>query len=82
MPGMYFRMLGYFEGIDIERVIAWRADSLGIRAFLQLAQTNRFRIRRPSRGSRLIGVETHKTVFVWVLSVLAETVYFVAKRSA
>ena len=35
-PGMYFRMLfiGYFEGIDSQRGIAWRcADSLGLRAF-------------------------------------------------
>lgn len=35
-PGMYFRLLliGYFEGIDSERGIAWRAgDSLGLREF-------------------------------------------------
>src|SRR6266436_2491281 len=34
-PGIYFRLLllGYFEGIDSERGIAWRAaDSLGLRA--------------------------------------------------
>jgi transposase len=39
-PGIYFRLLmvGYFEGIDSERGIAWRAaDSLGIRAFLRIA---------------------------------------------
>src|SRR5215813_2105004 len=39
-PGMYFRLLmvGYFEGIDSERGIAWRAaDSLAIRAFLGIA---------------------------------------------
>jgi hypothetical protein len=33
-PGVYFRMLmvGYFEGIDSERGIAWRcADSLSLR---------------------------------------------------
>src|SRR5205823_2919013 len=37
-PGIYFRLLmvGYFEGIDSERGMAWRAaDSLGIRAFLR-----------------------------------------------
>ena len=42
-PGMYFRMLmiGYFEGIDSERGIAWRAaDSLGLRAFLELELTD------------------------------------------
>jgi transposase len=36
-PGIYFRMLfiGYFEGLDSQRGIAWRcADSLGLRAFL------------------------------------------------
>ena len=36
-PGLYFRMLlvGYFEGIDSQRGIAWRcADSLSLRQFL------------------------------------------------
>src|SRR5580658_3051728 len=36
-PGVYFRMLlvGYFEGIDSQRGIAWRcADSLSLRDFL------------------------------------------------
>jgi transposase len=36
-PGVYFRMLliGYFEGIDSQRGIAWRcADSLSVRQFL------------------------------------------------
>lgn len=38
-PGVYFRMLlvGYFEGIDSQRGIAWRcADSLSLRRFLGL----------------------------------------------
>jgi len=38
-PGVYFRMLlvGYFEGIDSQRGIAWRcADSLSLREFLGL----------------------------------------------
>src|SRR6266851_5452625 len=38
-PGRYFRLLliGYFEGIDAERGIAWRAaDSLAVRTFLRL----------------------------------------------
>ncbi|WP_439621621.1 transposase [Gemmata sp.] len=38
-PGTYFRMLfvGYFEGIDSQRGIAWRcADSLSLRAFLAI----------------------------------------------
>ena len=41
-PGIYFRMLfiGYFEGIDSQRGIAWRcADSLALRSFLGLALT-------------------------------------------
>ena len=36
-PGIYFRslLLGFFEGIDSERGIAWRAaDSLSLRDFL------------------------------------------------
>ena len=39
-PGRYFRLLllGYFEGVDSERAIAWRAaDSLSIRTFLDIA---------------------------------------------
>src|SRR5262245_64216281 len=36
-PGVYFRMLfiGYFEGLDSQRGIAWRcADSRSLQAFL------------------------------------------------
>ncbi len=39
-PGHYFRLLlvGYFEGIDSERGIAWwAADSLAVRSFVRLA---------------------------------------------
>jgi transposase len=42
-PGVYFRMLliGYFEGIDSERGIAWRvADSLSLRRFLGYGLTD------------------------------------------
>ena len=38
-PGVYFRLLliGYFEGFDSERGIAWRAqDSLALRRFLRV----------------------------------------------
>ena len=41
-PGVYFRMLllGYFEGIDSERGIAWRvADSFSFREFLGFSLT-------------------------------------------
>jgi transposase len=43
-PGVYYRMLfiGYFEGIDSQRGIAWRcADSLSLRDFLGIAPTAR-----------------------------------------
>ena len=39
-PGRYFRMLllGYFEGLDSKRAIAWRAaDSLSLRQFLDVS---------------------------------------------
>lgn len=75
-PGMYFRLLmvGYFEGIDSERGIAWRAaDSLGIRAFLGIALDEAAPDQTTiSRTRRLIDVETHRLVFAWILSVLAE----------
>src|SRR3990172_4481840 len=38
-PGVYFRLLliGYFEGLDSERGMAWHAaDSLGLRRFLRI----------------------------------------------
>jgi hypothetical protein len=41
VPGRYFRLLllGYFEGLDSERGMAWRAaDSLAIRSFIRQAQ--------------------------------------------
>lgn len=41
-PGVYFRMLfiGYFEGLDSQRAIAWRcADSLSLRTFLGMGLT-------------------------------------------
>jgi len=75
-PGMYFRLLmvGYFEGIDSERGIAWRAaDSLGIRKFLRIALDETAPDHSTiSRTRRLIDEETHRLVFVWLLEVLAE----------
>ena len=68
-PGRYFRLLliGYFEGIDSERGIAWRvADSLALRSFLGLdvdaAAPDHSTI---SRTRRLIDGETHRAVFTW-----------------
>ncbi len=75
-PGIYFRLLmvGYFEGIDSERGIAWRAsDSLSIRSFVRIALDESVPDHSTiSRTRRLIDVETHQAVFQWVLQVLAE----------
>jgi transposase len=75
-PGIYFRLLmvGYFEGIDSERGIAWRAsDSLSIRSFVRIALDETVPDHSTiSRTRRLIDVETHQAVFQWVLQVLAE----------
>jgi len=76
MPGMYFRllMLGYFEGIDSERGIAWRAaDSLSVRGFLRLTIEEEAPDHSTiSRTRRLMDRETHQEVFGWVLERLAE----------
>lgn len=75
-PGVYFRclMLGYFEGIDSERGIAWRlADSLSLREFIGVAADQRTPDHSSlSRTRKRYDLETHKTVFAWVLGVLAE----------
>jgi transposase len=75
-PGRYFRLLliGYFEGIDSERGIAWRvADSLTLREFLGLSLSEQPADHSTiSRNRRLIDVETHQEVFAWVLAVLAK----------
>jgi transposase len=73
-PGVYFRLLliGYFEGINAERGIAWRAaDSLALRDFLGLGLTEAPPDHSTiSRTRRLIALETHRTVFTWVLQCL------------
>jgi transposase len=75
-PGTYFRLLliGYFEGIDSERGIAWRAaDSLGLRQFLRIGLDEETPDHSTiSRTRRLIDVETHRQVFLWVLGVIAD----------
>src|SRR6267154_1504764 len=75
-PGTYFRLLlvGYFEGIDSERGIAWRvADSLGLRQFLRIGLDEDTPDHSTiSRTRRLIDVETHRKVFLWVLGVIAD----------
>ena len=74
-PGTYFRLLliGYFEGIDSERGIAWRtADSLALRGFLGLGLDEVTPEHSTiSRTRRLIDVETHRAVFTRILQGLA-----------
>jgi transposase len=66
-PGIYFRLLmvGYFEGIDSERGIAWRSsDSLSIRSFVRIALDESVPDHSTiSRTRRLMDVETHQAVF-------------------
>ena len=75
-PGIYFRslLIGYFEGIDSERGIAWRmADSLGLRRFVGIGLDEDTPDHSTiSRTRRLIDVETHQEVFSWVLNLLAD----------
>ena len=75
-PGLYFRimMIGFFEGLDSERGIAWRlADSLTLRQFLSIgldeSTPDHVTI---SRTRRLIDGETHQRIFTWVLERLAQ----------
>jgi len=75
-PGRYFRLLlvGYFEGLDSERGMAWRAaDSLAVRSFLGLGLEERAPEHSTiSRTRRLIDVETHRDVFTWIQERLAQ----------
>ena len=74
-PGICFRLqlIGFFEGVDWERGIAWRvADSLSLRRLLGYgldeATPDQVTI---SRTRRLLDTETHQAVFWWVLERLA-----------
>src|SRR2546422_7765532 len=85
-PGRYFRLLllGYFEGLDSERGIAWRAaDSLAVRGFVGLglaaAAADHSTI---SRTRRLIDVEAHRAVFTWVQEQLVEAGLLTGKTIA
>src|SRR5215475_9018214 len=75
-PGVYFRslLIGYFEGLDSERGIAWRtADSLSLRKLLGYALDEATPDHSTiSRTRRLYWLETHKAVFGWVLKILDE----------
>src|SRR6202165_765793 len=75
-PGQYFRimMIGFFEGLDSERGIAWRlADSLTLRHFLSIGLDEKTPDHVTiSRTRRLIDGETHQRIFTWVLERLAQ----------
>src|ERR1700736_1394545 len=75
-PGLYFRimMIGFFEGLDSERGIAWRlADSLMLRQFLSIGLDEKTPDHVTiSRTRRLIDAETHQRIFTWVLERLAQ----------
>jgi transposase len=76
VPGLYFRimMIGFFEGLDSERGIAWRlADSLTLREFLSIGLDEKTPDHVTiSRTRRLIDAETHQRIFSWVLERLAQ----------
>ena len=73
-PAIYFRLLliGYFEGIDSERGIAWRAaDSLALRDFLGVGlDADPPDHSTISRTRRRVALEPHRAVFTWVLQCL------------
>lgn len=75
-PGQYFRimMIGFFEGLDSERGIAWRlADSLTLRQFLSIGLDEKTPDHVTiSRTRRLIDAETHRQIFSFVLEQLAQ----------
>lgn len=74
-PGVYFRLLliGYFEGIDSERGIAYRvSDSLSLREFLGLSLEEQTPDHSTlSKTRRLMSLGTHQAVFRWVLKRVA-----------
>ena len=75
-PGIYFRMLliGYFEGIDSQRGIAWRyADSRSLQEFLGYLMTE----RTPDHSSltrvrQRLPLEVHEEAFALVVSIAKE----------
>jgi transposase len=75
VPGVYFRcfLMGYFEGIDSERGIAYRlSDSLSLRDFLGMGLEEQTPDHSTlSKTRRKMNLGTHKAVFTWVLKRLA-----------
>lgn len=75
-PGIYFRMLfvGYFEGLDSQRGIAWRcADSLALRSFLGLVLTEATPVHASMTVIRKrLPERVFDRVFVFLLSLLEQ----------
>jgi transposase len=75
-PGRYFRLLilGNFKGLDSERRIAWRAaDSMSVRQFQGLDVGEQPPDHSTISRTRMrMDLETHRAVFTWILSRLAE----------
>ena len=73
-PGVYFRMLmvGYLEGLDSERGIAWRcSDSMSLRAFLGYGlEKNPPEHSGLSTTRKRLSVEAHEAVFGRVLEMV------------
>ena len=75
-PGVYFRMhlIGYFEGLDSERGIAWRcADSFSLRSFLNIPLHK----TTPDHSTlsiirRRFTKEAHDQVFGWIMELVAK----------
>jgi transposase len=74
-PGVYFRMLlvGYFEGIDSQRGIAWRcADSFSLRQFLGVPLDRRTPDHSTLTNTRQrLPEEVFEEVFQFVLGIAA-----------
>ena len=75
-PGVYFRMLliGYFEGIESQRGIAWRcADSFSLRQFLGVPLTKNTPDHSSMTNTRKrLAAEVFDEVFQFVLRIAAE----------
>jgi transposase len=75
-PGVYFRMvlIGYFEGLDSQRGIAWRcADSLALRTFLGVGLTEATPVHASMTIIRQrLPESVYDQVFVWGLCLLED----------
>ena len=75
-PGIYFRVIfvGYFEGIDSQRGIAWRCgESLSLRAFLGYElHENTPDHSSMTRIRQRLPLDVFEQVFAFVLSLVEE----------